>query len=76
MYQMPGRKKRTSLPTFCVTFTPFSRHNYAALETAMMFQLRNVAITVKYPKQAIEPFFSPSKMLRVSKTFAKNPFEV
>ncbi len=33
-------------------------------------------MTVKNPKQAIEPFFSPSKSMRVSKTFAKNPFEV
>ena len=33
-------------------------------------------MTVKNPKQAIEAFFSPSKMLHVSMTYAKNPFEV
>ena len=48
----------------------------AALESAIMSQLWNVAMTVKNPKQAIEPFFSPSKLLRLSKTFTKNPFEM
>ena len=67
-------EKSALLYRLFASHSPHFSVTIAALESAMVSQLWNVAMTVKNPKQAIEPFFSPSKMLRVSKTCAKNPF--